>query len=1181
MECPYTCNKKGSLSGDEYCSKETGECECKALYYPKTTCAERQNIDWSIASAIVLISSIGIIALASVLACCCGCYRRFKRVDAVVPGLDGTDEDKKAQDGKACDDDSAQKSTLVISPEKLDETRGSGAMITKNSATVSRLRRFLTNLMSRIRSCLRAIFELLTIMSELFTSLIRIIKDRSVYFAQQERGRRIALSGEESVVDDAFTEQDIGTRVEVRDAENEPWRPAVLKEAPKRAKPDELDAENVTWEGSVHDWTYCRRPIPPGGLARSLLGLPLRAIVTVVAFALAVVVVLPISRVLVTLAALGFIILGQIKAMYFGTFLPYPFENLFKPVKIWEQKRYIEVQTNGKEGQLVWTQVEFIASSKLTNMTKTECACCKLNGLMQKQKGMVTVRHIPTPVSWLGLFEDVIYPFFYCTATPFLKDMEWWKNMTTIEHYCHEHWRNQRYQQQSSLKSFEHLCIVALFTTFAVVAFALEIFARIYKVLINAWLIINATRNADALLRAANFAFHVPTLPYDFDALAEVVRKYATFMMIPWFSYWWDWLSERGTLIVERFAEEVSKLFLRTDMTCKGSQRSVYLLVNFFLVIGAIVLVESDTEFLLRLTYKRDYGSDATLWNIVKVGTYNSILDYSAAGIRLTVQLAISSMQLAPLMNPFEPASSSDVCNEYADGWLRGWNPDEKVSLVSFCLAWGFFFPYSCHSLLHTFVWGRDIKDGAVPVYDDKDSPRPSYTETMNNLDERLKGKWIRAQKERSPECPYTAAKFVKRIEHKGSGRDGDSNGNWTTCWNLCTKNGQRSKRHKYRVEFESAGGDRNDQDQGFNKDIISKRDRKRDQELISERFGEINKSYFANKPLEEIWGGKDPEDQAETHQEIDQQQIYTFSAYYEGVLEIQRDERGLDHNGQGGCRNMWICRKFSEFFSSLFRERGFVSKSVSIKYLKMLEENKDKVFTKSRILPWRPWRPWRGFKLQRKLEVMEKFIETEQTKYKTEQTTYESSYEKYLEDLNRNSEDKDFVEPLPTRPRPPFRLQDDHDSKISTKILKVNDVSVEGQADFSKVVKALVQECEKRERDVPGETNVEIPFEETRVNIVLRERRVDSSASKCRARAVRYYLDLYEFGRHFSVTRYVSLLGRKLRMLGQMTVGYWSEDVSEAFDLETLAFVYDADPSDSNTNHQSVAQIFGEVHSL
>ena len=92
---------------------------------------------------------------------------------------------------------------------------------------------------------------------------------------------------------------------------------------------------------------------------------------------------------------------------------------------------------------------------------------------------------------------------------------------------------------------------------------------------------------------------------------------------------------------------------------------------------------------------------------------------------------------------------------------------------------------------------------------------------------------------------------------------------------------------------------------------------------------------------------------------------------------------------------------------------------------------------------------------------------------------------------------------------------------------------------------------------------------------------KVDSSASKCHARAVRYYLDLYKFGRRFAVRKYVLLVKRKVWMLLMMTLGWWTSGVSEAFELDTLAKMYDADPSDSNTNHQSVAEIFGELHSL
>ena len=73
-------------------------------------------------------------------------------------------------------------------------------------------------------------------------------------------------------------------------------------------------------------------------------------------------------------------------------------------------------------------------------------------------------------------------------------------------------------------------------------AFVTEILASIYKVLINAWLIISATRNANALLRASSFLPNVPTLPIPngfedrIEMLAQVAQDFATFMKIPWFA---------------------------------------------------------------------------------------------------------------------------------------------------------------------------------------------------------------------------------------------------------------------------------------------------------------------------------------------------------------------------------------------------------------------------------------------------------------------------------------------------------------------------------------------------------------------------------------------------------------------------------------------------------------------
>ena len=90
------------------------------------------------------------------------------------------------------------------------------------------------------------------------------------------------------------------------------------------------------------------------------------------------------------------------------------------------------------------------------------------------------------------------------------------------------------------------------------------------------------------------------------------------------------------------------------------------------------------------------------------------------------------------------------------------------------------------------------------------------------------------------------------------------------------------------------------------------------------------------------------------------------------------------------------------------------------------------------------------------------------------------------------------------------------------------------------------------------------------------------------------YFLDFSGFFRRFAdgqqtiagvcyngASSYLRLVKNKIVRFSLMTVGYWTEDVSDAFELETLAYLYDADPSDSNTNHQSVAEIYAESHSL
>ena len=69
--CPYKCNRKGSLDRDIYCtiSSPTGACGCKPLHYPEETCADRQNIERSIGTALFILTVVACSFLCTAAAC--------------------------------------------------------------------------------------------------------------------------------------------------------------------------------------------------------------------------------------------------------------------------------------------------------------------------------------------------------------------------------------------------------------------------------------------------------------------------------------------------------------------------------------------------------------------------------------------------------------------------------------------------------------------------------------------------------------------------------------------------------------------------------------------------------------------------------------------------------------------------------------------------------------------------------------------------------------------------------------------------------------------------------------------------------------------------------------------------------------------------------------------------------
>ena len=90
------------------------------------------------------------------------------------------------------------------------------------------------------------------------------------------------------------------------------------------------------------------------------------------------------------------------------------------------------------------------------------------------------------------------------------------------------------------------------------------------------------------------------------------------------------------------------------DVTCTGSQRPVFLLVNIMLVVVTTLVIESDVELLLGWTLK--YFKDPTSQDDAKSKisalpkkAFDAGLDSVAAGMRFMIQLGASSIQVGAM----------------------------------------------------------------------------------------------------------------------------------------------------------------------------------------------------------------------------------------------------------------------------------------------------------------------------------------------------------------------------------------------------------------------------------------------------------------------------------------------------------------------------------------------------
>jgi hypothetical protein len=103
-------------------------------------------------------------------------------------------------------------------------------------------------------------------------------------------------------------------------------------------------------------------------------------------------------------------------------------------------------------------------------------------------------------------------------------------------------------------------------------------------------------------------------------------------------------------------------------------------------------------------------------------------------------------------------------------------------------------------------------------------------------------------------------------------------------------------------------------------------------------------------------------------------------------------------------------------------------------------------------------------------------------------------------------------------------------------------------------------------------------------VDVELRESLDDYMLAKGRLRDAGYFLDLKRCltpSRFHPRDSYVGTFCRKVKLFGYLSLGLWTREVTDAFQVKTMAHVYDADHQNDQKNHQEVMETIGVSHSL
>ena len=150
------------------------------------------------------------------------------------------------------------------------------------------------------------------------------------------------------------------------------------------------------------------------------------------------------------------------------------------------------------------------------------------------------------------------------------------------------------YQYPGKSHRIWRLFAFAIFSILAPLLVLTSYATKLFRNLVNAWLLINSTNIFFGI-------FGLPEFPRWLDDLTESLREFLSFFYLGFMADWWNALSN-VFLDIETY---IFSLFEGMQVTCEGSQMPLVACSNFALIFFAVILIESNFDLVLIIRMKK------------------------------------------------------------------------------------------------------------------------------------------------------------------------------------------------------------------------------------------------------------------------------------------------------------------------------------------------------------------------------------------------------------------------------------------------------------------------------------------------------------------------------------------------------------------------------------------------